>query len=211
MLPFLLLSPLLVLGQVLYHCPKPQAIQSEFVRKSFEMEKFAPVNGSKLYYEIAYKDLTQPRICNCITADKKFSPSTNQVLDSFTIECAGAPWHSNLVFNSTGQNGVFVGIWNQPGIPILSRLRFPDTVVDVGVNPQDGSYDWTVEFQCIEGPRGLVLFYAFNFYSTTNDLTFFDPMMKSFRNAGLGRFVDGGLPLQMVNHTNCWYEKKSKL
>jgi hypothetical protein len=153
--------------------------------------------------------LTQPRICSCITADKRYNKETDQVLDSFTIQCAGSPFHSDLVFNSTGTPGVFIGIWNQAGVPILSKLRFPDTVVDVGVNPKDNSYDWTIEFQCIEGPGGLVTFYAFNFYSSTNDLTFFEPMMKSFQMAGLSRFLDKGAGLQMVNHTNCWYEKST--
>ena len=45
-----------------FNCPDPVSLRSEYVKTEFDMEKFAPSNGtSKLYYELAYKDMTQPR------------------------------------------------------------------------------------------------------------------------------------------------------
>jgi hypothetical protein len=189
-------------------CPNPQDIQSDYVKQHFDMEKFAPTNGSKFYYEIAKKDITQPRFCKCVTAEKSFDPVGQQVIDAFTIECFGTVNYSDLRFNVTETPGVFVGIWNQKGLPILSKLKFPDTVVDVGLNA-DGSYDWVIEFQCIE-TFGVVAFYAFNFYSTTNSMEFFEPMKESFLKAGLGEFCDFGPDLHVIDHTGCSYDKERK-
>lgn len=91
------------------------------------------------------------------------------------------------------------------------RLKFPDTIVDVGVSLRpDGTkkYEWAVEFQCNEGPGGIVLFYAFNFYSSSNTLEHFDAMQSAFLKAGLERFLLQGAKIQLVPHKDCWYDEK---
>ncbi|KAJ3314576.1 hypothetical protein HDV04_006115 [Boothiomyces sp. JEL0838] len=178
-----------VSAQVLFTCPKPSEIQSDYVKSQFDLSKFA---DGQLYYEIAYKDITQPRICDCITSNKTIGD--NQLRDAFTLQCGGQPQYSDLRFNYTDSPGVFTGIWNQKNLEFLSNLRFPDTVVDVGHRTlEDGSevYDWALEFQCIEF-KGLVAFYA---------------MMAAFHKAGLDRFLQG-LPIQIVKHENCYYDKQ---
>ncbi|KAJ3270233.1 hypothetical protein HDV01_000450 [Terramyces sp. JEL0728] len=199
MLPILVLT---VSAQILLKCPNPSDIQSDYVKSQFDLSKFA---DGRMYYEIAYKDITQPRICDCITSNKTIG--AGQLRDAFSLRCGGRPQHSDLRFNYTETPGVFTGIWNQKNLAFLSHLRFPDTVVDVGhrVLP-DGSvvYDWALEFQCIEF-HGVVAFYAFNFYSHTNTMEFYDPMMTAFKQAGLARFLQG-LPIQTVKHDNCTYD-----
>ena len=46
-------------------CPLPKDIQSPFVRKHFNHSKMEGV-----WYELAMKDLTQPRYCSCQTSTK---------------------------------------------------------------------------------------------------------------------------------------------
>lgn len=154
--------------------------------------------------------MTQPRVCKCIVSDKTYAPETDQILDTFAIQCFGQKFTSDLIFNTTDTAGVFVGQWNQANIPILSNLRFNDAVVDVGRSIKlDGSiqYDWAVEFQCTES-KGKVAFYAFNFYSITNTMEHFDAMKKALVDAGLSRFLENGNPLQIVDHSDCWYAAK---
>ena len=107
-------------SQILFNCPKPSEIKSAFVKSHFNVTEFA---RNQTYYEIAYKDATQPRMCKCITSRKQYNSATRQIFDAFTIECAGKPYHSDLVFNETDSaaDGEFVGVWNQQGVPILSR------------------------------------------------------------------------------------------
>lgn len=220
-----ILAPLFAC-QILYKCPKPETIQSDFVREHFNLTEFA---NNSTYYELAYKDITQPRICKCITSTKEYKPQVNQVQDLFQIECGGKPYKSNLVFNTTSvsssstssesliQKGVFVGVWNQEGIPWLSKLRFYDTVVDAKTSQlPDGSkvYDWVIEFQCDQVPSSdLIAFYAFNFYSryspSSNGVKHkehLEEMKASFLSRpDLSRFLTEGSSLHIVDHSDCWY------
>ena len=117
------------------NCPKPNEIKSQFIKEEFNITEFA---GGQRYYEIGYKDMTQPRICKCITSTKTFDRDIMKINDTFMIECGGRPFQSgdlvklipDLVFNITDvKDASFVGIWNQAGLHILSKLRFPNTVV----------------------------------------------------------------------------------
>jgi hypothetical protein len=78
-----------------------------------------------MFYEIAYKDATQPRICKCITTQKKLvdTPEGQEVLDAFTIECGGKPFKSDLHFGVTPVPGVFEGTWKQ-GLNLFSNFRW---------------------------------------------------------------------------------------
>jgi hypothetical protein len=57
---------------------------------------------------------------------------------------------------------------------------------------------------------GFVVFYAFNFYSRTNTMEFYDEMLARSKEQGLGRFIDNGNPIQIVDHQNCLYDKDPK-
>jgi hypothetical protein len=186
-------------------CPNPADIQSAYVKESFSTSIFA--NGQK-YYELGYKDATQPRICKCQTSRKRLNGT--QILDDFHIECANNAFQSDLVFDLTNTTGHFIGTWNQAQVPITRFIKFPDTVVDVGVAVgADGNifYDWVVEFQCIE-VLGFVAFYAFNFYSASSSSENFEPMLRAAYNANLGRFIEDGNTIQIVSHDNCIYSQQ---
>jgi hypothetical protein len=45
-----------------------------------------------------------------------------------------------------------------------------------------------------------VLFYAFNFYSRTNTMEFYDEMLSRAMERELGRLIDNGNPIQIVDH-----------
>jgi hypothetical protein len=165
-------------------CPTSASLQSASLSSSFSLTKFAT---NERFYEIAYKDATQPRMCTCITSEKRVEG--DEVLDKFTIQCAGKPFSSDLHFGITDAPGVFEGTWKQGTRFSLTTgdvtipLIFPDTVVEVGVNPKTKEYDWVVEFQCVEGgvwTAGGISFYAFNFYSRVNTLEFYDAMLEVF-------------------------------
>ena len=179
-------------------CPSPSELQSLYVKQYFETKK---IQG--FWYEIAMKDATQPHMCKCTTSNKVLTPDLGMILDDFVIQCAGKAYHNNLSFNVTNTSGVFIGTWN--GIIGLDKIEFLDTVVDVGVNENDG-YEWIIEFQCVNGPPelGRILFYAFNFYCRQFDNPILlKEMEESARRNGLAPFIDTGRPLFKVNHTHC--------
>jgi hypothetical protein len=78
-------------AQILWNCPKPSEIKSQFVKDNFNITEFA---SGKRFYEIAYKDMTQPRLCKCITSQKVYS--AGRINDTFTIECGGRPFKSGF-------------------------------------------------------------------------------------------------------------------
>ena len=188
-------------------CPTlPQEIQSEWVRANFNATKM-----EGFWYELAMKDMTQPRVCKCTTSNKTVRTDLQIIHDTFTLECFGQPYPSNLSFDLTTDTtpGVTVGTWN--GIPLVRRVRFPNTVVDVGVNHRTGEYDWMIEFQCIPsakrqwGGRETVRFYAMNFYSKEyRDMKERIQLMEqTARELGLGPFLDTGRALAIIDHSNC--------
>lgn len=130
-----------------------------------------------------------------------------KLYDDFTIECAGTPYKSALEFTLTDQPGVVNGIWKQFGVTI--PITFPNVIVDFQANEKNPAvYDWVVEFQCINnGFFGGIGFYAFNFYSRTNSSENLEAMLNVAKER-FPAFLEDGNKLQIVDHTNCWYDKK---
>lgn len=183
-------------------CPTPAELQSTFVKSYFDDSK---MNG--FWYELAMKDATQPRMCKCQTSEKSLDHKINQLNDGFRIQCAGKVYYSNLTFALTDVAGVSVGTWN--GIPGIDKIEFPNTVVDVGVHPDTGDYEWMIEFQCVDGKKinnnTWIAFYAFNFYSKSyeNSAERIQIMEESARKHGLSAFIDSGRDMKIIDHTDC--------
>eukprot|EP00978_Attheya_sp_CCMP212_P014243 scaffold36212_cov53-Attheya_sp.AAC.1 len=187
-------------------------------------------NISKLegvWYELAHKDAAQPRACKCQTSHKTVDESRGIIWDKFTIECYNGTYYGNLSFHydflddqsyshspRRRQPGVLIGTWNQ--VPLFQRIRIPDTIVDVGVtddddnDPNNGTYEWMIEFQCIDAPRFFgrewgIAFYGMQFYarnySRKDELV--HTMEERARTLGLGPFIDHYRGLKIVDHSNC--------
>ena len=187
----------LIEGKLPSKCPQPSDLQSPFVKKYFDTKKM-----EGFWYEIAMKDATQPRFCKCQTSNKTLHADLEILQDDFRIECKGAIYLNKLSFNLTETPGILIGTWNK--IPFLDKVKFPDTVVDVSVNKNDGSYEWLIEFQCVDGPADEILFYAFNFYNRKyNDTSVIKIMEESARKYGLAPFIDTGKPLAIIDHEGC--------
>jgi hypothetical protein len=77
--------------------------------------------------------MTQPRICKCIRSYKELRNET--IYDTFTLECSGKQFQSNLVFEKTSVTGQLTGTWNQPELPILKFLLLI-TIVDFDLMTQ---------------------------------------------------------------------------
>lgn len=198
-------------------CPMPEDIQSDYVKKHFNHSK---MEGT--WYELAMKDLTQPRYCGCQTSTKSLIPDENGghgIQDDFRITCAGHTYLSKLSFKVNKESGTMVGKWN--GVPLVDKLNFPNTVVDVGLD-RKGNYKWVIEYQCLNGQNPLtkkknVSFYAFNFYC--KDLKDADKTLKVMerraRQRGLSPFIDHGAKLAVIDHSKCPHgcanAKKSKV
>jgi len=109
----------------------------------------------------------------------------------------------DLEFNITGRPGVFQGHWFGKRRPDLHDI--PNTLVDVGVAP-NGTYTWTLEFQCADAPDTCIHFAAVNFYHR-NPLVpkaEFDDMLARFKARGLGWLVEATKEgLTMVNQEKC--------
>lgn len=184
-------------------CPAPEDIQSEYVRREYQEKKHAG-----FYYELAFKDATQPRGCKCITSNKTIM-SADKLLDDFSVECAGRIYHSDLSFDlavDPNRRGYMIGKWNN--FSLVRGVSFPNTIVDVGVNEDSGNYDWVIEFQCKEqnvfGYKWIE-YYGLNLYSRTyrNQASVVAEMVASARIRGLAEFLDSGLELYIVDHRDC--------
>lgn len=186
-----------------YRCPAPEDIQSKYVKERYQERKHVG-----FYYELAFKDITQPRGCKCITSNKTLV-SKDTLRDEFDIQCAGGMYHSDLSCDlnvNPHRRGYMIGRWNN--FSLAKGVTFPNTIVDVGVSKRSGVYDWVIEFQCKEETqlgRSWIQYYGLNFYSRTyqNQQSAVEEMMKSAREHGLGDFLDSGLDLYLVDHTDC--------
>ena len=166
-------------------CPKPADIQSENVKKNFNMDYF---HGT--FYEIAYHDYTQPiGVCGCMRSVKSFDEENQKIHDDFTLNCGNSTdnthshtYHNDLRFDMSPVPGVWNGKW-----PLLPGVVFPDTLVETGP-VVDGQYSWVLELQCVEVLEKTV-FVGANFYSSKKEHVFFDDMKKSWTDAGLDGLI----------------------
>lgn len=176
-------------------CPTPWELQSDIVKNNFSIKKF---EGS--YYEIAFHDFTQFPICpipKCMRSHKVMNYQTNQINDTFVLNCFGFDFPFTFLFNLTNTNGFFLG-----RVAHSLDIIFPDTVVDVHEGP-DGVYDWVIEFQCFERFQH-VWFVGINWYSRIAKVTdgCYESMMMAARARGLGFYMDSGLKVTRVDQ-NC--------
>eukprot|EP00475_Leptophrys_vorax_P008402 TRINITY_DN15431_c0_g1_i1.p1 TRINITY_DN15431_c0_g1~~TRINITY_DN15431_c0_g1_i1.p1 ORF type:complete len:219 (-),score=51.20 TRINITY_DN15431_c0_g1_i1:138-794(-) len=185
--------------------PCPDAtVRSNYVINNFDLNRF---KGT--YYELAYKDVTQPRFCDCIRTTKN-PYSANQFRDYFIIRCSGQYYPADLIYNFTSTRGYFYGDW--ANLPVVNaEVVFSDYIVDVGF-PDSGDdgvsqYRWVLEFQCQPRNNNAGNYYfAFNYYAQANDDTEAIAQMDAAARAhGLAKFLDLGNPLKIVNQTNCNY------
>ena len=191
-------------------CPKD--VRSDWVKENFTLKDLA---DGEMTYELAYKDITQPRVLKCITGRKTLLDNSTILYDDFRVQVLDTVIPSNLTFYTVDElgnpleRGVMNGKWNYG---ILKYLNFPNQIVDVGYEKKENGtyhYKWIVEFQCIE-VFGYVAFYAFNFYSKTNTMENYQAMYDTAVKHGLQPFIDE-LPnkIKIVDHTDCWYQKNS--
>jgi len=177
-------------------CPTPEDFQSQFVKSSFDISKFWGV-----YYELAMHDSTQPcyelfgkQVCEyCTRSVKTLNADGRTYKDLFSFKVVGqADVICDLEFNITDQPGQFMGHWHStsPFNPKLDDIR--NSVVDVGAEA-NGTYSWTLEFQCRDDDKG-INFAAVNFYhkNPVVDEAVVTEMETRLRDAGLGWIMDIG-------------------
>jgi hypothetical protein len=180
-------------------CPALSVLQSNSVRTNFNYSRF---KGT--YYELAYKDLTQPLICDCMRTTKTLHLDEGYVHDKFILRCAGVSIPNDLIYQVRNvSTGSFYVHWKM-GISAIERIEFQDYVVDVGADNEE-QYRWVLEFQCIpQGNNQGNWFYALLFYvRDVQDIAALEEMKRAARAHGLGRFLDKGL--NIVDHSNCAY------
>ena len=191
-------------------CPSPESLQSAFIKSNFNVSLM-----QNLYYELAFHDITQPRICQCQTSNKTLSVDHSVLYDDFRIQCSGRVYRSNLTFRLISDTTPFMySKWNN--FPLLGKLvqkiAFPNTIVDGEIvydEKNRASFQWIIEFQCIDGSfLGLfhrIKFFAMNFYhqSFLNQTVNIQIMQARGRAAGLGSFIDHLRGMKIVNHTGC--------
>lgn len=186
-------------------CPAFWELQAPHVATDFRLEH---IDG--YFYELAFHDYTQYPLCpfnpRCITSSKalqKYADGTVFVNDTWNLNCAGAFYPQQLLFNSTEHPGYFLGYVPEAKIPflpkgIIKNMVFPDTVVDFKAGPKG----WVLEMQCMQlGP--IITFVGINFYAKTTDDATLKEMEAAARARGLGIYMDHGEGLTRVNHTGC--------
>lgn len=179
-------------------CPASWELQSDVVKKSFNLTKF---QGT--YYELALHDYTQKPLCpdpSCIRSHKVVDYRLQQVNETFNLECVGHDFTNHFYNNITKTPGFFLS--NTDFIP---GLIFPDTVVDVHEN-SNGEYEWVIEFQCLE-KFDHVWYVAINWYCRENKVSedYYQNLLKVARTRGLGLYMDHGEGVYRINQENCKY------
>jgi len=194
-------------------CPSPEEIWAlgsdpEKVPRDFDLSKFAPSTpGGALYYELAFHDWTQKPACpdpKCVTSRKVYDPALNQVNDTFSLECFGGVYYPELRFKPSETKGSLKAWWENPLHLSKQAGWIPDVVVDFQLNQDGSGYDWVLELQCVE-EAGHVWFVGINFYSRQQSPG--DEYVQNFlqvgRDFGLGPYMDSGLKVTVVDHSNC--------
>ncbi|XP_067939244.1 uncharacterized protein [Watersipora subatra] len=181
-------------------CPSPEDIQTDYVKAHFNLQKFQGV-----WYEAAYHDWTQPiSVCGCMRSVKHYRPEVKHIFDNFTLHCQGDHYFANLTFDLTGKSiGHMTGRWNLGPIQLIA---IPNTVVAVGVDVTTGEYEWVIEYQCVEVWKH-VLFAGVNFYHRHRDVPseVLQSLISIARQQGIGYWLDHGLGITVVDHSNCTY------
>lgn len=188
-------------------CPLPDEIQSDFVKKSFDLNSFWGV-----YYELAKHDSTQPckdilgkHVCvYCVRSVKSLNTNGNTYRDMFSLKAfEQVDAICDLEFNITDKRGAFMGHWHStsPFNPGLDNIR--NTIVDVG-HVANGTYSWTIEFQCREDSKG-INFAAVNFYHKNPlvEQSVLDEMTARLKSAGLGWLMTTTPGLQLIDQKSC--------
>mmetsp|Transcript_67131 Transcript_67131/g.134831 ORF Transcript_67131/g.134831 Transcript_67131/m.134831 type:complete len:255 (-) Transcript_67131:208-972(-) len=190
-------------------CPLPDEFQSDYVKQHFNLSAFWGV-----YYELAKHDSTQPcydifgrHTCvYCVRSVKSLNTDGNTYKDLFSLKV----FHQedaicDLEFNITEKPGAFLGHWHStsPFNPGLDDIR--NTVVDVG-HQANGTYSWSLEFQCRDDPHGKgINFAAVNFYHKNPlvDEAEFEEMKVRLEAAGLGWIMKTSPGLQRIDQSAC--------
>ena len=175
-------------------CPAPWELQSDMVKKSFDLKKF-----QGYYYELAFHDYTQYPICpkpRCISSHKVVDYQLNQVNDSFYLDCFGNNYTNYFYDHLTDIPGFFLGKW-----AFLPSVPFPNTVVDIYENAA-GEYEWWIEFQCVQA-LDHVWFIGINWYSRQRIVSkdYLDSMLSAARKRGLGVYMDYGEGVTIVDQS----------
>jgi len=186
-------------------CPTPEEIQTDRVKTTFDMSKFWGT-----YYEIAYHDNTQPRTwpikADCMRSVKSPHPDDpSKYKDLFSLNFgagAGANAICDLEFNVTDKKGIFIGHWQTTLRKDLKTVS--NTLVDVGMQ-SNGTYSWSLEFQCNDDPSKGITFAAVNFYHRNPVISAEElkGMETALRGQGLGWVIDVSPGMTMVNQQKC--------
>jgi lipocalin len=177
-------------------CPAPEEFQSERM-VDFDAELYQGI-----WYEIAYHDIAQPSFCACTRLSWTMEEQETEGFsfrDVYTTNCFGPegrlfsiPLRGRSL--NSGQGGQFV----EAGIA--------DWVVDYGVDPESGEYEWAIKFKCLEG-LGSILFTEVALLSRqpTLSVELLDEMLARLEE--LGGAAYGGAPedLTFVDHEGCRY------
>ena len=125
-------------------CPDQVSVQSDWVRQNFSLERFWGT-----YYELQYHDNTQPAVLSCQRSVKSPNPGPARTYkDLFSLHVIGNTTAiCDLEFNISADPGVFLGHWRGSFRPDLTNIN--NTVIDVGLT-KNGSYQWSLEFQCAD-------------------------------------------------------------
>jgi hypothetical protein len=175
-------------------CLDLHTVGSPWVKAHFQETK---MQGS--WYDIAVKKDTQPRFCHCQTSHKTMSADGRAIHDRFGAYCLGLSLSGTLVYSFSDTPG----IWNVTSDFFHLRNRiFPSAVVDVGVHPTTGEYEWMIEYCCIQWTPD-TLFSAINMYSRTYTDQHLSVMDAAARKYGLGPYMDEGIGLHYPDHTRC--------
>lgn len=182
---------------------------------SFVTENFDPKLMEGTYYELAYHDYTQPKICGCERSVKTVDTTVDpvQIHDLFTLKCPAPNGKDQITHLEFLVNDTVPGSLSGDCSFFKQSVdgTCPDYLIDVGTRVPGEPYPWVLEFQCVEKKNGDLLFAGVNMYSRDKSEASLTEMIESADAHGLTPFIEQSerwfapAGLTIVNHTDCTY------
>mmetsp|Transcript_32613 Transcript_32613/g.54557 ORF Transcript_32613/g.54557 Transcript_32613/m.54557 type:complete len:169 (+) Transcript_32613:215-721(+) len=159
------------------------------------------------WYEVAYEDVAQIGE-SCQYYNKTVDPTGGGVAEQFGFTYL-KPRHMNLLYTHTDVSAIYTKALSGPDdtetldsfsqrLKVKVGFQIPTVVVDVMVNPEDGSYETLIEYACFQ--VGPITYEEIRLGSRTPTVT--DATMKAMEMT----LQDVGIEYRRLNYVD---QKKS--
>lgn len=218
MTPFLLLAGILLqvnsaLQANYSKCPGYWEVMPDYVAKNFSVDLFTGEYYEQYFLDY-FEDICPDRRCMHTVKSVNYTIGEyGQILDNFTIECAGKLHVEPIYDNITNITGFVWMFWDG-----ITDWIYPDTIIGFSNNTVYNSkldtyqYEWVIEFQCmdkteIDNEVSEIYYVGINAYSNVPNPSqeIKTEILNAIKQAGIEMYTDNYGKLHSINQTACVY------